>query len=512
MKNNYRLTYLFLAVCFAALTFFLPARWFYLSDSMNKLIQSYSLLQSGYSSEELYYPAKAIDPDYKYFLFQGVWHAEVEGRHLGQYPVAFSLYLSVFLYLIGAKYLNITGYLCILGIVVLLHKHWNLKPVWLLAVVFATYYIPVALDVSENTLFALIVFAGFSFFMKTGSPPGKTTAFLAGLLTGSAVFIRLEVAVFALSLGVVYLGLLIFRREQAKVWFGSFSLYATGITLAFTVFFLFNQVNYGSYLGPRVFQNTGFDSSVSVRAGRAITLLFTDAMKIGYYLYLPWAIVLAVSLCIPRIRSKLSYSVLWTGMAAVLYTFFAALAAPNDGVSNYGPRYLILAVAPMIIVASELIRLHQAKWLRIGVWSGLILSVIWTFGGILLGKGVQMQTKPVMEHYRSCDADIYLFTSHFLSGMIGERYLESTVLLLHSEEDAGIVPGRLQENQKEFCTSCRLSVVTYSEKFRNKKHPPQLADQVQLSASIAEKIRSTIGEPYEILSSETADCLQYKLD
>lgn len=67
----------------------------YIADSALKAMQTDSLIQSGFRTEELRYPAQELDPHHEAFFLPG-FAKEIRGKFIGQYPIAFSFFSSLF--------------------------------------------------------------------------------------------------------------------------------------------------------------------------------------------------------------------------------------------------------------------------------------------------------------------------------------------------------------------------------------------------------------------------------
>ena len=88
----------------------LPPRYSYTGDGLTKLIQTEALLQSGFGSQELLYPAKDLDPGYDFYPFPGVYQLRLGEANLGPFPVLFALISTPVLFLAGPAELQLRSY------------------------------------------------------------------------------------------------------------------------------------------------------------------------------------------------------------------------------------------------------------------------------------------------------------------------------------------------------------------------------------------------------------------
>ncbi|OCC28376.1 Uncharacterized protein GNX_3120 [Leptospira interrogans serovar Canicola] len=128
-------------------------------------MQTDSLIQNNFQSEEIRYPAEKLDPLHEAFFLPGTGFAkEIQGKFIGQYPIAFT-FLSSFLRLIGITWKWVPMLLSFFMIVslYLLSKRKLIGQKTVLLGYFATILFALCLDFSEYSIYFLFNSIGFSF-------------------------------------------------------------------------------------------------------------------------------------------------------------------------------------------------------------------------------------------------------------------------------------------------------------------------------------------------------------
>lgn len=422
-----------------------------ISDSLLKVIQSRSLIENGFQSEELIYPARNLDPDFNHYVFRNVFHVRIGERNLGQYPVFLSAFLAPFTIFPGMDYLAHISVLIYLAALLFLRYWWKLSIPAMIFAALATYYLPASLDVSEHPLFILLNIFGTSFFLKGMEKEKIGYLIIGGMLNGLSVWLRLEaIPYMAVLLGVT---LILYGIRSKKQWMNV----VTGglaFSLIVVLFFIFNYVDYGHIMGPRFFQNFHpGTTSLATRLKRFLVIAFYGGFKVGFFLYIPLFLVLTIYYAIPRNFLKLerNYKVLFvTGIA---FLVLAAWIAPNDGVTNFGPRYVELSIFPFLPLLggfwNDTLR-NGSKVIRI-LWrsvNGILVtfSILITLFGIAIYKTSADQLKEHQRFFNSTKSDIWVFDRKSC-GFMGMEYFNKKIVCVASTKRLNDLISRMHEEE-----------------------------------------------------------------
>ncbi len=400
------------------------------SDGINKLIQARSLQENHYSSEELYYPGRTMDPEFRFYPFQGVYLIHMpDGRHLGQYPLLYSYVLAFLGELLpmpeGAVALN---WLLFVGTLFLL-PFWNLTRRSSYLLLFGTYLLLMATDVSEN-IFSLFLYLGglsllYPHLEKERGAPWQPL--LGGMLAGLSIWLRLEGVLFS---GALLGGWLLFHRFRIR-WSRPLALWFAGFTLVALAFFLFNFLDYGNPLGPRFMANeAGFFSSPLTRLIQTGVLLFAGGWKLGFFGFTPLFLVAFVGLLFSGKWDQLSGRDRFLYISTLIFLVGASFAAPNDGVVTWGPRYLAYAILPSLVFLDRFLGLFRQKRpfsLRVLLYGGFFWSFLALVVGLKFLNVATAQIRSFQETYKTIEADHVLFDSGWLASQLGAEYFRRPV-------------------------------------------------------------------------------------
>ncbi|MCH5432876.1 hypothetical protein LT991_08790, partial [Leptospira interrogans serovar Canicola] len=249
----------------------------YIADSALKAMQTDSLIQNNFQSEEIRYPAEKLDPLHEAFFLPGTGFAkEIQGKFIGQYPIAFT-FLSSFLRLIGITWKWVPMLLSFFMIVslYLLSKRKLIGQKTVLLGYFATILFALCLDFSEYSIYFLFNSIGFSFWLRYRDLKKSRDLYLAFFICSLPIWFRLETLLF---LGSLVLSEIIMYRKNIKNLIKGIN--PLGILLGILpiiLFFLWNLWDYGHILGVRFIFNYGIEhASILDRIHRFFSIIFVN--------------------------------------------------------------------------------------------------------------------------------------------------------------------------------------------------------------------------------------------
>jgi hypothetical protein len=424
---------------FALIEFGFEHYYTFTGDSLSKAVQTESLIQSGFRSEELHYVSKDIDPEYAYYPFRGVYLIDTGARHLGQYPVIFSLISAPVMSLLGPKALPLFSNIPLLLLILILSRYWKLGGLMLLFTVACTPFILYGLEFSEHNLFVLLCFFGYTLFLHPAADFRKSH-FWGGLLMGLSIWLRLEGMLFFFSvLAAILIHHLTKKELQIRripdlshryVWMGG------GFSIAFFAFLLFNYLDYGNLLGTRFIANQQvLEFSWARKFYQMFVLFFFGYYKLGFFGYMPLLLLALIAAF-----RKSHFSLLDDGERQVLYTTLiyiplVAFSAHSESTVSWGARYLALGIPVCLIIADRFVKSPAnrsdmpGRILRGTIYSSILFSFLMTLLGIAFLKTASRQLKIVQNEFRATDGDLRLFSSPTLVQHIGLDYLNGRVML-----------------------------------------------------------------------------------
>ncbi|TGK15446.1 hypothetical protein EHO98_14715 [Leptospira stimsonii] len=433
-------------------------------DSHDKAVQIHSLLRNGFHSEELFYPGKRIDSNLEFYYLPKNLHLVYMGKVISAFPVSFAIIASPFYWLIGIKNLPYFSLIFSIITLILLRKYWKFDFLFLSISFFCTFAWPLSFDFSENTLIILLSLIPLILLFKGAQNLRKH--FIAGIFLGFYIWFRLEGLIFAGSLLFFYaMGILSsnFRKRISKKAFMFLNI-LLGLFMTTSIFFLWNWIDYGNILGTRYLANLqGFSVLWSQRLNWAISLLFFGPLKVGYFGYLPSALIL-FSILTFHIRklSKTNRALLGSSL---LFLFLVLLTTPNDGFNNWGPRFFASIILPYIILIRKfwfLIKRKGKKALKFILFFCFVYSFILGLVGLGFQRARSIHVKKFSSIISSVNADIWVYTDYLSFYSIGTHYLDKIVFRADSSKQIIDIVNRSSKvwpNRKIAFVQYDLSIV-----------------------------------------------------
>ncbi|MBE7412420.1 MAG: glycosyltransferase family 39 protein [Leptospiraceae bacterium] len=423
-------------ICFIPIYFLvkIDPRFVFTGDGLNKLIQSKSLLENNFKSEEIFYPARDIDPDFNSYPFQGVYLIKQNDRHIGQYPIFFSFINALLLKILPYYFLPGNSYLFAIVSLFLLYKYWNVSLKFILFTAVCTNFLFYGIEFNENLLLVFLPFVAITILFHYESSKHKLSIlFLSGCIMGSAVWLRLEALLFFVSLIGAWIFLKGFENKTLKV---ERLFFISGFTLVLFLFFLFNQWNYSHFLGPRYIANQGefLSGTMSSKLTQAFTIAFAGHLKLGFFGYTPLFLLILVNPVL-SIFKNFSEKIKILNCTIIFFIILVLLSAPNDGVVSWGSRYLALAILPSVIVLDEIFKHIQfQKNITKKLFSTItillcVYSIFISLLGFTFTKNANRQLKEYQKEFTPYKNDYKIFSSTFMSTMIGTEYFYSIYLI-----------------------------------------------------------------------------------
>ncbi len=408
--------------------------FFYISDSLLKIIQAESLRLSGFASESITYPAMDIDPHGEAFSHPKGYAKKFGELMLGTYPIAFSFFVGL-LRSFGISFVSLVWICASFFIWAIFIWSRELRFTigefrWLF---FFSLLLCLGLDCSEYGIFFFLQTLGFLAFLRFWKLQSLFYLFWFGFFTSLSTWFRLESVFLGLACAGSYLA---YPRKphQSLISIAKQTGVLLLATLPLLFFFLRNQRVYGSSLGPRVlFSYIGSEYSLFEIGKRMLSttlFYFSGSPKIGFFLSsAPLLLLLFVSLSLWKQRKASKYTKLLLSIA-MLNLLLVNLTSPNDGITIHG-RYHILSLLPIVsLISSSRVRNEYLTY-RKTRFSLIAIGVVLNLFAFLVFVQASKQVRLTQEFYRKHPSDLILFDHDFFCQEAGLLHLKSRILCIH---------------------------------------------------------------------------------
>ncbi|MDZ4726992.1 MAG: hypothetical protein SH817_12600 [Leptospira sp.] len=413
-------------------------------DPFLKTLQGYSLFNSNFTDQSIYYQFRDIDPNFEFCFFQkDIFTFRFENSLLGPFPVSLSALVALLLYVLPIQ--NVFIFFALLNLILYLVIFKKVKQdIAIVILIFfgLPFFIPNS-EVSEHSLLIfteiLSYFLIHKFLSKESENGKKYFIFLAGVSLGLGIFFRHEILLFGnLFLCSLFVFKFIPKYKNIIRWKEIF-LYFLGLYLTFILFFVMNKYMYGSSVGPRLNANSsGIYSDLFNKFVFYKSILWKEGSNFGLFGYNPiYIITLLIS--IVYIRHWNAKDILYF-LPTLGLIFIVPPLAPNDGGSPWGARYLFLTIFPLVMLTSRSLHFLSLSENKYYIWIFRILiifSVIQTTiserRSLKAAKEVSIQQKNYISETAVEEADLIIFTSELIAMQTGINYIKFPSILVNHE-------------------------------------------------------------------------------
>ncbi|TGL10721.1 LA_3751/LA_3752 family putative glycosyltransferase [Leptospira meyeri] len=443
---------LFILTVFYSIEYTQP-RFSLFQDSHDKAVQTFSIWKNHFLGEDLYYPAKTFDPKLEFFHLAKNLHIKYEEKLVSAFPIQFAFLMAPFLSFLPIQFLPYTSLIFLAISFFVLNKNYNFSLLLLALTYFTTFLWPLSWEYSEFPIvFAFSIYGLIPFLRKNSSP---LQHFFAGLALAWVMIVRLDTLPFLSLFFSAHFFFYIKRKGlyHLKFYFQTYSVFLSSILIFLLVQLSINQWLYGHVLGTRFLANhDGFAIGFTERLEWFKSLLFFSNFKIGFFGYMPFALVL---ICFYWIRlnkiadSKKSLLVAMTGTLLII-----PWIAPNDGFNNWGPRFYTILIFPYLYLLKPLVIYFYHRRKKIFLAYFLIFGVF-TFSVGIIGAKIQKNKtnlvkkfSPILEETKP---DILIFQDYLNLYTSGIYYFNHIVIVSYTPDSNNNLLERvapLYPNQK----------------------------------------------------------------
>jgi len=458
-----------------ALVLAIPDEVFFNGDAGVKSLLTYQLAEGRVKPDlDLQAPdwARALWRD-GFYPFERPFVYRVDGRYYSEFPFAFSLLSAPFYALLGFRGLYVVP-LAGLWLVWLgadrLARRFGATPgeraAGLALLAFASPVTLYAAMVTERTLSIGLAVLGLSHAVECGDRPGRRAALAAGLLVGSAVWLREEILLLSLLAGGLALAPGVPRAlRPAGARPRPFVL---GLVVSTALWIAFNRVSYGHSLGLRFVQlSSGADRAVADEAAATIALWLAETLGMTVVLwrelfaYFP-AAALGFAVLVPAIRrgEPVRRGLVCLALAAA-FLLAAPLGMPNLGGRQWGPRHLLVCV-PLLSAFAVAALSAARRERRLGAVFGALLALAFAAGawrnsweGPRMLAGNYAGRTEALRFVRADPGRVLVVSHSFVARQLASTFRDKLVFVAPSGRDLRRLAGELRaQGQQEFLYLC----------------------------------------------------------
>lgn len=416
------------SIVFTALFLFkVDANSVLVSDNQNKIVQAQAFIDSGYKSQ--YFSCKILE-DLGGCKFFPSWQVHLQNGISGPFPVAFSLFASVFGLLGDYSLLFYVSILFFWIGVFFLKIELNLKWASILFLSFGPAFFHSALFPDYSITF-LLTCVGLTFYACPVR--SRLLGLFIGFFVGLGFFFRPENTILYFLLGVFHLIEFIYRgrsgvstRDKDRLVL----LIGTGIGVVF--YGIINYYLYGSVLGTRIETNAeiGWDTGFT----KYSSLLIFGNGRVGFLFFSPWILLWLVYFFIrwknlERFERKLSISIL-------ISLFLGAFLAPNDSNIDWGTRYLSWLVVPAVVLFFSKKNSEEVPtFVWILTWILFLVTLFFSRIYFLTQEKLSKEYVKYNGFILESGPDIYVTMDPSVSALFGQEILHKKVMRIEVLED-----------------------------------------------------------------------------
>ncbi len=455
---------LFLVGLFLMIQIIIRPENMFISDPLVKAVQTFSLKFYNYSSQQIYYPAVDIDPNFELNPMTEGFVFYNNGRYIGTFPVAISFLYSI----VNSKYIKFFSYFNIVLLIPFIYFFRKSTDNFSTVIfsLFGSVLFSTLIDYSENSIYYLMVGIGYLFLVESLYSNMYKKLFFGGLILSLSIWFRLESILFIFSfLSSIFIVSLIknnFTLLYKKIIITSI----TSIFLTF-IFFLYNFLFYSSILGPRfLFNYKEVSFSFINKATIFLSILFTfpreNNIAIGFYFYSP-IFLLVIYYFIKKFKEN-SPLINIHLLTILIFSFLVGVLSPNDGITITG-RYMACGVFPLVFLMDQFLleTTGKYKYLKVSLisFSFIISSIV-----VITFHFISKEFKKHSVYLNSQKADLYITSNELIGGSFSLGYLEKKIITIRRESDLVKLETILRENQFK-----SISLIGYNQSSNSVYNP-----------------------------------------
>lgn len=424
------------ALVLACAHYTVPASSF-AADSLMKVLEAKGWLESGFQSQEIYYRARAIDPEFSFLPI----HTTVtqRGEHVGPFPFANTLLIAPFVAAnmpAGIVYFSALLFCLYLAILYGITKRYSALVIAAAGTPLLHHFLSfsdVAAAAVLSLLAVLLIYRQSPLFSVRSK-----ASFFSGCLLGAACWYRPEVLILAGSLLLSAAGIKLLRDRRLPEEWPEILKFTGGFALILLTFVSYNYLRYDLILGPRIDSNrTILSFDLADKLTNVKELLFTGSGRVGFLSFSPWYGI--VMLCVVTWKH-------WSEKSRILACAFllnlaaVCLLTPNNSNIDWGTRYLSCSVFIPVLLLHEMIVTPSLQQLvrRVALGFAAVLVLYSATVNQRVFKFMRkssLQLAWIQSEIPWDSSKIFVTKNVEIANAFGLQYLSQTILLIRNESN-----------------------------------------------------------------------------
>ncbi|EQA35537.1 putative membrane protein [Leptospira inadai serovar Lyme str. 10] len=413
-----------------------PSQQLY-SDHLAKFILGESIYRSGFTSGSLDLPSAKLDSESEFCPTECI---RIRGKIVSPFPVALGYVYAAILPWGGIEGVYIVIALVVAVTLLVLSILWEWDPLFLFILVLGSPFVINGYFFPDVALASFLFFSGAFFILRNSFRRLPYLYVLVGFVSASAAWFRVESIVFIVSFSL-FLLLGLRRKKQPRI---PIIFYVIGVAFGLLLLLFVQMHMYGLPLGPRFSFN---QPTMFLRPWEKLPiyqgLLFFSYGRPGFFTYMPLFLFFFVYAVYFMFSSKGAFLkkstenfdfgrnlFIQSGAAAFVGS---VLVAPNDGIIDFGTRYLHLAI-PSFVGFVILVRQESSGYRQKIIKSFVIVSAIYStlvtvsYTRILAKYG--KQSTGLHKLYEEQKADLVVVQIRTYTQIMGKNFFETPCVTL----------------------------------------------------------------------------------
>ncbi|PJZ78508.1 LA_3751/LA_3752 family putative glycosyltransferase [Leptospira neocaledonica] len=409
------------------------------SDHLGKFILGESVRRNGFLSGDLMLPSRSLDQEGNYCPTECIRIGE---ELISPFPVALGYVYALFLPWSGIVGVYVATSILILLSFLFLSLLWDWDPIYLGVLVLTSPFLINGYFFPDVGIASFLFLAGSFLFLRSDPSSSWLRFISSGFICASSAWFRIESIVFPLSF-IFFLNIYKFSNvEERRKSFG----YSIGFLLGIGLLLWIQYILYGHPLGPRFSFNQPTMFLYPWKKWEIyMGLLIANPNRIGFFGYTPGFLIVLFFFVYYIFFKKNPFKrdstleisnrdlFVISGIAAFIAL---VISAPNDGIIDFGSRYLHLslpAFAGMFLILIESVGEKFRKISKIILFTILFYSVYISFSYTQILAKYGRKTTKLNAIYLEQKPDLVVVQIRTYSQILGKYFFQTPSVWLMRE-------------------------------------------------------------------------------
>lgn len=411
------------------------------SDHLGKFILGESVLRNEFRSGNLNLPSRYLDPKGQFCTTECIRIGE---ELISPFPAALGYVYAILLPISGVEGVYIASAILLILSFLLLSILWDWDPLFLGILALTSSFLINGYFFPDVGIASFLFISGSYLFLRSDPKSSFVRLILAGFISVLAAWFRIESIILPLSF-IFFFWILRFDQEGERRRIRGFTI---GYVLAIGFLFGTQWILYGHPLGPRFYYNSpGIFMAPWKKLEIFMGLLIKSPNRIGFFGYSPLfllALFFGVYYFLAERKffskeARISISdrdcFVLSGLAAFVVLVFSA---PNDGIIDWGTRYLHLSIPAFAGMSFILFNKIRVKFGKPGI-GFLVLILLFSFYVTCLYTQILARygskTTKLNRIYLEQKPDLVVVQIMMYSQILGKYYFETPSVWVMREKN-----------------------------------------------------------------------------